>query len=125
MRESHWRLTVEWPDSFATQEGPSSSEAKAETPDLPLRPWQSNRALVGSSLVNEWSPELCEYLVFGVMDFINMLLCVSVVLSVRSSGSRRPRQPKLRARRVDTGPVMIIMTVCSDDDKGTSHPKCH
>ena len=34
-------------------------------------------------------------------------------------------QPKNCARSVDTGPVMIMADVRSDDDKGTGHTKWH
>ena len=51
---------------------------KAETPELPWKPWESKRtnsaqeqglSLIVSGLMNGY--QNLEYLVFGVMDFIN------------------------------------------------------
>ena len=46
MTESRWRLTGEWLDPIETQDALSGlrvaeSMAKAETPNLPWRPWES------------------------------------------------------------------------------------
>ena len=48
-------------------------------------------------------------------------MCVMCV-QLRQSGSWAAQT---HACRLDTGPIMIIMIVSSDDDKGTGHPKWH
>ena len=49
-------------------------------------------------------------------------MCVCVCSSGRQLWFRAA---EIHARRVDTGPVLVIVIVCFDDDKGTSHPLYH
>ena len=50
------------------------------------------------------------------------LMCVCVYSSGRHLWFRAA---EIHVRRVDTGPVLVIVIVCFDDDKGTSHTLYH